>query len=827
MRLEPVDELRPGAAPVSRWSEHEPVAAAVPLRWTGRDDARPARGGRLVVDLGGRWHRAAGDPADRTFPAPGARAEAGIPNGLAWRDVVVPDNFGTEEEHSRFWGPMWYRRRFSDPRVGAPADSPPRLRVRFAAVDYLADVWFDGEHLGTHEGCFAPFGFDLTDRIGDPAGRGEHELVVCVQDPFEPLDPAQFFFDHRKRVVKGTLKYHDSRPGGLPGRLSNPLPGDDSPIVWAPEWGQSMTTGGIVGPVELVRTGELSLDGLFVTPLDHRTGHLHVAAVLTNHTSRAMEAELHLSCAGDDAALAMSLPPGPGRVDAVTERPDLERWQPVHSPRGRPALHDLFAAVVVDDRVTDRRVVRFGVRTARVVTDDAGHPRHMEVNGHPVFVKAVNYIPWQHFAEVGRAFYDRDLRMLADAHGNSVGVHAHVQSPHAYDAADAAGILVFQDFALQWCYDSGTATNPGFVDGACAQLADLAYLLHGHPSVVYYTGHNEPRRMFLPTAPEDDTPERDLGERHLDAALLTTMHAVDPSRHVHEASGIGDDAHSYHGSLAGGSMYGVARQPAWFVSEFGFWTVGPQASRFGDQGWPPDPAQMREWVSRLSFIASTTGFAGMPHRYPSLAAWAEATQEYGAALAKHQTEWFRIHRGAPFMGYRWHFWSDWWGYAGGGLVDVDRVTKRTYDAFAAASRPVLVTARVERSVFEPGEVTLPVLVVNDTHRPWRGEVAWEVREATSAVIAPDPDGFHLGPTPPGDGTLVAVPRVAGGVVDRGTLSAEVAAQAAPEVGAVTVGLHPGSARTVVFHWDGETNLVHLHCPAPGEVHPPGLHEVGW
>ena len=95
------------------------------------------------------------------------------------------------------------------------------------------------------------------------------------------------------------------------------------------------------------------------------------------------------------------------------------------------------------------------------MTDAAGHARHLEVNGRPVFVKAVNYIPWQHFAEVGRAFYDRDMRLIAEAHGNSIGVHAHVQSPHAYDAADAAGVLTFQDFPLQWFYDSGTETQPG------------------------------------------------------------------------------------------------------------------------------------------------------------------------------------------------------------------------------------------------------------------------------------------------------------------------------------------------------------------------------
>ncbi len=344
------------------------------------------------------------------------------------------------------------------------------------------------------------------------------------------------------------------------------------------------------------------------------------------------------------------------------------------------------------------------------MADDEGHAQHLEVNGRPVFVKAVNYIPWQHFAEVGRSFYDRDMRLITEAHGNSIGVHAHVQSPHAYDAADDAGVLTFQDFPLQWFYDSGTETNPGFIEEAQHQIAEMAYLLHAHPSVVYYACHNEPLRMFVPTSAEDDTPERDVGERHLDAALFATLASIDDSRHVHEASGIGDDAHSYPGSLSGRNLYRVSEQPAWFVSEYGFWTVGPQAAKYGDAGWPPTPEQMREWVSRLSFIGSTVGFAGLPDRYPSLAEWSDATEEYGAALAKHQTEWFRIHRGAPFMGYRWHFWADWWGYAGGGLVDIERAPKRTYSAFRDASRPILVTARTDRSVYEPGEVRLPVFI---------------------------------------------------------------------------------------------------------------------
>jgi beta-mannosidase len=827
LRLSAADRPRPGPAPVAPHSDFEPVATARSVPWSAVPPGEPPVGsGRIEVSHSGRWERWADIDGDPSFPSPGARAAEGPPAGVKWRKVVVPENFGFDEELSRQFAPVWYRRTFADPRHGGLPESPQRVRLRFAAVDYLADVWLNDEHLGHHEGYFAPFGFDVTDRLAK-----NNTLVVAVQDPLEPLDPSALFFDHRKRVIKGTLKYHDSRPGGLPGRMVGPLVAGGDPWAWTPEWGQSRTTAGIVGPVTLERTGDASLDALFVTPLDLRT--VHVAAVVTNHAGDEFATRLDLALGDERGELEVRLPPGAGRVDVVVELDDDQHapWEPVGAESGGPAVHELRAALVTPDgQAIDRRAARFGLRTARVVTDDAGHARHLEVNGRPVFVKAVNYIPWQHFAEAGRSFYDRDMRMLRDAHGNSVGVHAHVQSPHCYDAADDAGVLVFQDFALQWCYDSGTETNPGFVDSACRQIAEMAYLLHNHPSVVYYACHNEPARLFDPRRAEDG-PEADRGETHLDAALDATLRSLDTGRHVHPASGIGDDVHNYAGSLGGGSIYRVRDRPAWFVSEYGFWTVGPQTGRFGDQVWPPDSDQMREWVSRLSFIGSTCAFAGLPSRYGSLDEWATATQTYGAALAKYQTEWFRAHRSHPFMGYRWHFWADWWGYAGGGLVDVERVPKATYDAFRDANRRRLLVGLHDASVVPAAEVAVPVVAVNDGSDPWRGTASWEVVEATSAVFAPDFDGARIGlPMPPDADARVAVPRSRGAVVGHGELAIDTPPAAASPVGEVTVALAPGQARTLLLHWtDSELgdqeNFVHLHCPADGEQYGPGLTNV--
>ncbi|HEX7521736.1 MAG TPA: hypothetical protein VF441_06720 [Acidimicrobiia bacterium] len=823
--LRPADALRPGAAPVSAHSEFAALVDARPVEWSvaaGPPSATVPAGGHISIDLGGRWERWADVDGDPSFPAPGRRAGEQPPAGATWRKVVVPENFGFDGELSRQFAPVWYRRTFADPRSD-DEHALRRVRLRFGAVDYLADVWLNGEHLGHHEGCFAPFGFDVTDRL-----RRSNQVVVAVQDPLEDLDPEQFFFFHRKRVIKGTLNYHDSRPGGLPGRMLTPLAEGEDPWVWTPELGQSMTTGGIVEPVTLECSGDVSIDGCFVTPVGD-AGSAQVAVVMTNHATEPRDVAVDVDIGGLRGRVTAVLPPGASRVDALTDLATLALWEPVHSERGAPIVHDVTVVVSSAGRALDRRTIRFGRRTAHVASDHRGHAQHLALNARPVFIKAVNYIPWQHFAEVGRSFYDRDLRMLGDAHGNSIGIHAHVQSPHCYAAADDAGMLVFQDFPLQWFYDSGTDSNPGFIDTACRQIVEMAYLLHQHPSVVYYACHNEPARMFshMTGVPADDGPETDLSEANLDAALERALRSVETSRHIHQASGIGDDVHAYDGSLSGGTLYNVGNQPAWFVSEYGFWTIGPQAEKLGATGWPPSVAQMREWVSRLSFIGSTCAFAGHPSRFESLDEWRAATEAYGAALAKWQTEWFRAHRGAPYMGYRWHFWSDWWGYAGGGLVDIDRVPKATYGAYRDASRPLLAIALARHSVVEPGTVAVPIIVVNDRVAPANGTMSWTVHSATSAVIAPDPLGAQLGTAMPADGEPIAVPHTRGDLVEHGSIQFDAPGESAAPVGEVPVHLEAGQARTLVLCWidpvlGEQENTAHLHCAATGETYAPGL-----
>ena len=84
-------------------------------------------------------------------------------------------------------------------------------------------------------------------------------------------------------------------------------------------------------------------------------------------------------------------------------------------------------------------------------------------------------------------------------------IHAHVTRPEFYDAADAAGLLLWQDFPLQWGYSRGARKQ------AARQAREMVDLLGHHPSIGIWCAHNEPLAVdFQPG--ERDPPARDVRE---------------------------------------------------------------------------------------------------------------------------------------------------------------------------------------------------------------------------------------------------------------------------------------------------------------------------
>ena len=242
------------------------------------------------------------------------------------------------------------------------------------------------------------------------------------------------------------------------------------------------------------------------------------------------------------------------------------------------------------------------------------------------------------------------------------------------------------------------------------------------------------------------------------------------------------------------------------------------------------PTQLREWVSRLSFIGSTVGVRrACRHRYASLDAWADATEEYGAALGQAPDRVVPRSIGARRS----------WGTAGtsgptGGATPAAGSSTSSVSRSAPTrpsatpARPVLVDrAAPTRSVVRAGRGRpagvrreRPARAVARTGR--RGRCT----TSTSAVIAPDPDGFRIGLAMPDDGVAVAVPRSLGDEVDDRSVRGRRAGRAV-DPGRRDHGRASRPAPRAPSSSAGATSRTSCTCTArsDGTTSPPGLHEV--
>src|SRR5512136_3478760 len=98
----------------------------------------------MTLSLSGDWRYSIENHPDF------ARADF---NDSNWPIMHIPQNWflGGLDHH----GVVWFRREFTHkPRKNYAS-------LHFDGVDYFADVYLNGSHLGQHTGYFEPFSFDV------------------------------------------------------------------------------------------------------------------------------------------------------------------------------------------------------------------------------------------------------------------------------------------------------------------------------------------------------------------------------------------------------------------------------------------------------------------------------------------------------------------------------------------------------------------------------------------------------------------------------------------------------------------------------------------
>lgn len=600
-------------------------------------------------------------------------------------------------------GPMMYRREYTMP---APADGVRRW-LHFDGIFYQADVWLDGAYLGDPEGYFVPHAYDITDlsRIGD-----EHTILVEVSCPPEP-DPRQ------RRNITGIFQNWD---------------GIDRD--WNP--------GGIWRPVHINETGPARVDRFRVLCRDADATRAHLLLTARIDSDRATRVAIRTLVDGEVYFESFrQLARGVNDVTWNLDIADPNLWWP--RALGDQPLTDIGVEVVVDGAVSDRTTRRTGLREV------AWNDWTCSINGERLFLKGANLLPTKlALAEATAADCRRDIQLVVDAGLDAVRVHGHIALDATYNAADELGILVLQDFPLQWGYHRSVRR------AAVSQARAAVDLLGHHPSIVEWSAHNDPTALAVGLE-TDRTPSRlryalahqlpSWNKSVLDRWVKRAIESADSTRAVSAHSGVlpnlptfeVTDNHFYFGWYHGqvsdlSTLANRAPQLLRFLSEFGAESV-PDPAPFIDAqlkslAWPDlDWADLERHngLQRRYFDQHVP-----PSDYATFDLWRDATQRYQAELLRYHIEQLRRMKYRPVGGFCLYCFNDSSPMAGFSILDDQRRPKLAWDAVANACRPLTVVAAPPPTFVVPGDrLILDVFAINDTRRAIDGaeihvEASW-------------------------------------------------------------------------------------------------------
>jgi beta-mannosidase len=663
------------------------------------------------ISLAGEWEFA----ADLLQPD---HANQPTVNDQNWRSIQVPSNWFLQGQDVS--GVAWYRHHFQIDR----SLNGKVIQLVFESVDYTGDVWLNGHYLGFHEGYFQPFRFVVSEQLKYDT---DNVLVVKVNSPIEELGKV---WSLHKRIIKGVLNHHDTRPGG----------------AWSVR-GQEQNTGGIWAPVSLQISDRVAITHQQVTPeLDthFHNGIAHVDLTIINLTPKPQSVILSLQLQSvnfqdrSDAPIIQEqiLQPGTNQIAVNIPKTDPHLWWTWE--HGKPDLYKIDTQILSNDQILDRSITTFGFRTIRLNPQSQA----WELNGRRIFLRGTNYIASQWLSEMTREKYSIDLQLMQQANINSIRVHAHIEAEEFYRLCDEMGLLVWQDFPLQWGYTD----TPKFVTEATRQANDMVTMLYNHPSIFTWSIHNEPPwdATWMKYKYPDYNPNQN---RLLDETIYNSLRSHDSTRHLHLAS--------------------TTREHPWFGWYSGTWqdygkpTTEPLITEFGAQALPnrssleklftaaelfPDtPAKLEKWKYHNFQPHETFDLAKVPMG-KTTQEFIDNTQQYQAQLIQFAAEAYRRQRYQPVSAiFQFMFVEDWpsinWG-----VVDYWRQTKPGYEMLKRAYQPILPSIVLTKQQWKVGEsIPVELWLINDLSKSIPDSRLTYTLKQTEKVIKRDSISIDIAP----------------------------------------------------------------------------------
>ncbi|XTZ13331.1 glycoside hydrolase family 2 protein [Micromonospora echinospora] len=682
----------------------------------------------------------------RALPAPGVPADiagraipATVP-GCVHTDLLaadlIPDPYLDDNETRLAWigRTDWvYETTFDRP----PGEAD-RTDLACAGLDTVATLTLNGVEIGRTENMHRGHRFDVGALLRD---RDNHLAVR---------------FDSAYRYAEA----HRDRLGDRPNAYPEPFQFIRKMACnfgW--DWGPTLVTAGIWQEIGLHAWSTARIAD--VRPLVTVADGVGAVAVHVE-VERAADVPLVVRATVAGAAVETVVPTGERAavLDLTVRDPRL--WWP--RGYGDPHRYPLTVTLgTLDGAPLDDWTRRIGFRSVHLDTtpDAYGSAFTLVVNGTPIFVRGVNWIPDDVFGN--RVTRDRLAHRFDQADGANVNLlrvwgGGRYESTDFYDLADERGFLVQQDFLFSCAaYPEEEPFRTEIEAEAREQVTRLAV----HPSLVLWTGNNETIWGWHDWGWQDALAGRTWGEGYYLDLLPRIVAELDPTRPYWPGSPWSGRADIHPNDPAHGTMH---VWDVWNTDDYlKYREYLPRfVAEFGYQA-PPAYATLRRALSDDPLAPDSPGMAhhqkaidgdrklqrGLDAHLPAPAdfdEWHHLTQVNQARAVACGVEHFRSHRGVCMGTIVWQL-NDCWPVTSWSAVDGDGRRKPLWYALRHAYADRLLTV-------QPRDGGLALVAVNDGGQPWRAPAT-----VTRLTLAGEPrakTSYELD-VPPGTAVTLALP----------------------------------------------------------------------
>ena len=604
-----------------------------------------------------------------------------------------------------------------------------RLILDFGGIDCIADIWLNGEKIGSADDALIAHRFDVTGK----AKAGDNLLQVVLRSAVLEAQKelvGTYSFRHYTESVWIRKPRHCYGWDIMPRLVSAGLWRDVSLIVQ--------------DPVSISDVHWVTVD------TDPATGNVSafVDVQVKYPASKIDKVKLHVKLEKDGSTayeIERILPTFAWRTEFKLDKAEL--WWP--KGYGDPALYDGTVSIVDEDGTvlaSDTRKV--GFRTVRLdrsemIKDGEGEFSFF-INGERIFVRGTNWVPLDGFHSRDARWVDSTLDMVVDLNCNMIrcwGGNVYEDTPF-YDRCDREGIMVWQDFSMAGVI---YPQDDRFVSKLRDEIKQVVIKFRGHPSLAIWSGNNENDNSLLWTLPTFHIdPNRDVISRKM---IPEVLYEFDPTRPYLPSSPYFSEEAFQNGcqrsDLPQDHLWGPRgyyKDPfykdaqAIFVSEIGYHgapnkeSVEKMFTKDCRYPWTRDGDWNEEWMTKsvrpLPFFVEFEGrndlmtkqinllFGFRPKTLEDFIAASQSTQ---AEAMKYFVEKFRGERFRR-TGIIWWNVRDGWPIVSDAIVDYYNSKKLAYSYLWNAQRTVCVLINDEE------EGVLPLRAVNDSFVPAEGKV---------------------------------------------------------------------------------------------------------